>query len=177
VGNDRSGLVSQGTLFCYIAQLCYTVLALSDLAVSGSEPFPRQVCLAQFSPSPSSVSTWSPILEASATGQTRPGRRLCVRLLQPRTPRQRTRKRLKAWERGAGRQCAVWRCIACGSSGCRPSPFECLASLRFDFRFSLAQFDKQARAPRWVRTPLRPVPFAGVSKTGARGTQQECTLF
>jgi hypothetical protein len=37
------------------AKLCYTVFALSDLAVSGGLALNKQVCLAQISPSPFSV--------------------------------------------------------------------------------------------------------------------------
>ena len=51
--------------------------------------------------------------------------------------------------------------VACGSSGPLAFPLECLASLRFDFRFSLTHIDKQARAPLWDRALLCPVPFAG----------------
>ena len=37
------------------AKPCYTVFALSDLAVSGGLALKKQVCLAQISPSPYSV--------------------------------------------------------------------------------------------------------------------------
>jgi hypothetical protein len=42
------------------AKVCYTVFALSDLAVSGDLPFDKAACLLQISPSPFSVNHESP---------------------------------------------------------------------------------------------------------------------